>query len=115
MREDTVPTLLLKSVKNLFDFSKSLISSSSLQNALITLTPVRFSLVLPSTLSRAVCTSLYLGIHQYITPNTTSDRTKMVITKIKPISTSIINAIIMAPITMKGERKNNLSVRFTPV
>ena len=115
MREDTVPTLLLKSVRNLFDFSKSLISSSSLQNALITLTPVRFSLVLPSTLSSALCTSLYLGIHQYMTPKITADSIIMVITNRIPISTSMVNAITTAPATIKGERRKSLSVRLTPV
>ena len=83
-------------------------------NALITLTPVRFSLVIPRIVSRPACTFLYKGLVPIIMPNTITARTGIAATNISAALTSIVNAIIIAPNTINGERKNNLNTRLTP-
>ena len=103
---------------NLFNFSfaflKFSISSCCLLNALITLTPVRFCLVIPNTLSSLACTFLYIGLVERIIPNTTIASTGIVAANTSAALKSIVNAIIMAPNTINGERKNNLNTRLTP-
>ena len=69
---------------------------------------------MPSTLSRALCTFLYMGMVIIITPNTTTANSGIATTKISALFTSMVNAIIMAPNTMIGERRNSLSTMFTP-
>ena len=48
-------------------------------------------------------------------PNTTSDSAAMTATKISALRVSIVKAMIIAPNTTNGERKNSRSVMFTPV
>ena len=45
---------------------------------------------------------------------TTTERRAMAPAKIRALLVSIVNAIIIAPNTTKGERSNSLNVRFTP-
>ena len=80
----------------------------------MTLLPVRFSLVMPSTLSSAACTFLYSGILTSMMPNTTTDSSGMVTTNTSAAFTSIVNAMTIAPNTINGERKNRRRTRFTP-
>ena len=47
-------------------------------------------------------------------PNTITARTGIAATNISAALTSIVNAIIIAPNTINGERKNNLNTRLTP-
>ncbi len=94
--------------------SNLLFSSSSLWNARITLAPARFSLVMPSTLSRRSCTLRYIGMLTAITPNTTRDSNGIVTTKIIADLKSMVNAITIAPNTIKGERRNRRSTMLTP-
>ena len=47
-------------------------------------------------------------------PNTITDKSGITITKMTADFTSTVNAMIMAPNTMNGERKNRRSTRFTP-
>ena len=47
-------------------------------------------------------------------PNTITDSRGITITKITAASASTVNAMIIAPNTIKGERRNSLSTRFTP-
>ena len=51
---------------------------------------------------------------QTIIPNTTIANKGMATTNTNALFTSMVNAIIMAPNTIIGERKNNLSTIFTP-
>ena len=46
--------------------------------------------------------------------NTTSDNSGIATTKTSAAFTSTVNAIIIAPNTINGERRNNLSTRLTP-
>ena len=89
-------------------------SSASLLKARITRTPVRFSRVMPSTRSRLACTFLYKGMLISITPNMTIDKSGIATTKIRAAFTSMVKAMIIAPNTINGERKNNRSTRLTP-
>ena len=115
MIADIFPTFICILFKSSFLVSKSEISSFSLQNALITRVPSRFSRVLPSRPSNRCCTFLYSGIQTSITANTTaaSTGTATVNTTAEPEST--VNAIITAPKTTNGERKTRRRVRFVPV
>jgi len=47
-------------------------------------------------------------------PNTITASTGIAAANTSAALTSMVNAMIMAPNTMNGERKNNLSTRFTP-
>ena len=47
-------------------------------------------------------------------PNTTTERAGMTTTKVSADFASTVKAIIIAPITTKGERSSRRSVRFTP-
>ena len=47
-------------------------------------------------------------------PKTTKASTGIATAKINAAGTSIVNAMIIAPNTTKGERKKSLSVKFTP-
>ncbi len=47
-------------------------------------------------------------------PNTTMDSSGIATTKISAALTSTVNAMIIAPNTMNGERSNRRSVRLTP-
>ena len=49
-----------------------------------------------------------------IMPNTTIARRGIATTNISAAFTSIVKAIIIAPNTINGERRNNLSTRLTP-
>ena len=93
---------------------KRLISSCSLLNALITLTPVRFSLVIPRILSSPDCTFLYIGLVASMIPNTISASTGIAATNTSAAFTSIVNAIIIAPNTINGERRNSRSTMLIP-
>ena len=115
IKAEIFPTKVCSLVNCSFSALKWLISSSSLLNARITRTPVRFSLVIPSTRSSCDCTFLYSGMLESIMPNTTTDRSGIVITKIMAALKSIVNAIIIEPNTMNGERMNRRSTRFVPV
>ena len=108
------PTYFCASVRIWFAFSNRFVSSSSLLNARITLAPVRFSLVARSTWSRSACTFLYIGIVTSMIPNTISERSGIVTTNTSAAFTSTVNAMIIAPNTMNGERRNNRKTRFTP-
>ena len=55
-----------------------------------------------------------MGIVDKIMPNTTTDNNGIATTKISAHFTSMVNAMIMAPNTMIGERKNRRKVMFTP-
>ena len=48
-------------------------------------------------------------------PKTTANSSGIAATKISAVLTSMVNAIIIAPKTIKGERKNSLSTILTPV
>ena len=50
-----------------------------------------------------------------IIPNTTTESAGIVTTKVMADFTSMVNAIIIAPNTINGDLKNNLSTRLTPV
>ena len=63
--------------------------------------------MIPSTLSSADCTFLYNGI-------LTTDNSGIVTTKTSAAFTSIVNAMIIAPNTINGERRNKRNTRFTP-
>ena len=114
IRPEIFPTNFCISVRRSFFSRKCVCSCSSRQNARITRTPVRFSRVSPSTLSRAPCTRRYSGMVQIIMPNTTTESIGIATTKIIAAFTSTVNAIIIAPNTMNGERRNRRSTRFTP-
>ena len=60
------------------------------------------------------CVFLYKGIVISIIPNTTIARIGIVHRKINAHLKSIVKAIIIAPNTTKGERKNNLKNKFIP-
>ena len=47
-------------------------------------------------------------------PNTTKDSAAITTTKINAQRTSMVNAITVAPSTIKGDRKNRRNARFTP-
>ena len=49
-----------------------------------------------------------------MTPNTITERTGITMTKITAAFTSTVNAMIIAPNTINGERRNRRSTRFTP-
>ena len=49
-----------------------------------------------------------------IMANTTTDNTGIVTTNTRAAFTSTVNAMIMAPKTINGERKNSLSTMLTP-
>ena len=80
----------------------------------MTRTPVRFSRVAPSTLSRPACTCLYRGMVHSITPNTTTASRGMATTNTSAAGTSMVKAITMAPNTTKGERSSSRRARFRP-
>jgi hypothetical protein len=86
----------------------------SFEKALTTLTPDRFSLVLNINLSRSDWDFLYIGVVMSITPNITAESKGMTIAKLTPASTSMVNAIIIAPNTTNGDRNSSLSVKFIP-
>ena len=111
---DILPTYFCASVSSSLIPLNSLTSCSSRQKALITLTPVKFSLVFAVTLSRKFCTCLYNGMLISIMAKTTIANAGIAPTKTKALLTSIVNAIIIAPKTIKGERKKSLKNRFTP-
>ena len=69
---------------------------------------------MPSTLSSPACTFLYRGMVHIMMPNTTRASRGMATTKISALLTSMVNAMIMAPNTMMGERRNRRRTMFTP-
>ena len=89
-------------------------SSSSLQKARITRIPVRFSLAVRRTSSSFACTDFIIGIFRYMMPKTTIDNRMIAPTKLSAALKSIVNAMIMAPNTTNGERRNSLSAILTP-
>ena len=82
-------------------------------NARITLAPVRFSLVIRVTESSVFCTFLYIGTVHFIITETTILRRTITSKKIRLIFASMVNAIINAPATINGERKNRRSTILT--
>ena len=82
--------------------SNSATDCSSLQKALITLTPVRFSIVSLVTLSSPDCTFLKSGILTSIIDNITTKSTGIVTTNTMAHFTLIVKAITIAPITING-------------
>ena len=115
MRAEMRPTYFCISVRASFFSSKEAISASSLPKARSTRTPVRFSLVVPSTLSSRPCTFLYRGMLRSMMPNTTTDSTGMANANHSAACASMVKAMIMAPNTTKGERKSSRKARFSPV
>ena len=95
--------------------SKFTISRSSRPKARITLTPVKFSLVRPKSLSRAACTFLNLGMVRPKSENTMMNKTGITTANMTAAFASTVNAMIRAPNTMIGERKNSRRKRLTAV
>ena len=69
---------------------------------------------MPSTASRPPCTFRYMGVVIIMMPNTTRDSSGIAATNTRAAFTSTVKAMIMAPNTIKGERKNRRSTMFTP-
>ena len=55
-----------------------------------------------------------MGVVTTMMPNTTMDNNGIAATNTSAAFTSMVNAMIMAPNTMKGERRNRRSTMFTP-
>ena len=60
------------------------------------------------------CTFLYSGMHSAMMPMTASASSGMTATKTSAAAQSTVNAMIIAPNTMSGERSSRRSVMLTP-
>ena len=69
---------------------------------------------MPITLSRPPCTFRYMGVVMIMMPNTTRESSGMAATNTRADFTSMVKAMIMAPNTINGERRNRRSTMFTP-
>ncbi len=114
IRPEMEPTLRCIRFKVSFSSEKDDISSFSFLKALMTLTPSKFSPVLVRMVSRADWTFLYMGMVMTMMPKTTIESTGIVTTKIRAAFTFTVKAMIMAPKTMKGERRKRRRVMLTP-
>ena len=72
------------------------------------------TLVIPRILSSPDCTFLYIGLVASMIPNTISASTGIAATNTSAAFTSIVNAIIIAPNTINGERRNSRSTMLIP-
>ena len=110
----SLPTRTLRRFTLSLASSNSAISSCSLQKARITRTPLRFSRVLPSSLSSAACALVNSGMDLVMMPKTMRLNTGSVAAKMSALFTSMVKAMSMAPSTMKGLLKSRRRARFNP-
>ena len=101
-------------VRDAFDAEKARFSSSSRPKARITRTPDRFSRVCSVSLSSTACMRLYMGEVRFISVNTMTDSRSIVNTNITDTRAFTAKAIIIAPNTIKGERRNRRRNRLSP-
>ena len=110
-----VPAFSLPFVKARFFSRKFLRSSSSLQKARTTRTPVKFSRAASTTLSDFSCAFLYSGVVMPMMSATATNSAGITAANTHADGGSIKNAAIIAPNTIKGERRNRRRNMFTPV
>ena len=102
-------------VSRSFSSSNSRVMRSSAQKARITRAPTRLPRVDFSTSPSLLCTRRNIGMVTSVMANTTASSSGIATTKMSAQRTSIVNARIIAPKTINGERRSRRSVMLMPV
>ena len=80
----------------------------------MTRTPSKFSRASVNSPSNRLCTSRYIGSVRRISPATISDSNRITAANRAIARNEIVPAMIIAPITTKGERKKRRSTMLIP-
>ena len=112
--DETVPVFICSAARVRLFNTNLPFSSFSLTKALITLTPVRFSLTIPVSESTLFCIFPVMGMWKYMIRKTARVSAKITATNKVADQGSMVKAMIMAPNTTNGDLSKRRSTMFTP-